>query len=119
MHLDAAVLAQRIRQLQRVQLHIRIAVREPLDHGRYGIFGARLLLTNFVADILKHRKARQPSRPPSFNHPSLLKAIRFSYVCCLRDIAVGEGICRCWARRGHSVQVCIPSSRSLGSRRWP
>ena len=117
MHLDAAVLAQRIRQLERVQLHIRIAVREPLDHSSHGIFGACLLLTNFVADILKHRKARQPSRSPSFNHPSLLKAMRFSYVCYLKDIAVREGICRCWVRRGHSVQVCIPSSRSLGSRR--
>ena len=76
MHLDAAVLAQRVRQLERVQLHIRIAVREPLNHGSHGIFGARLLLTNFVADILKHRKARQPCRSPNFNHPSLLKAMR-------------------------------------------
>lgn len=40
MHAIPTVLAQRIRQLQRVQLDVGVPVCEPLDHGCDGVFGA-------------------------------------------------------------------------------
>jgi hypothetical protein len=40
MHLIPTILTQRIREFQRVQLDIGIAVGETLDHGCDGVFAA-------------------------------------------------------------------------------
>jgi hypothetical protein len=52
-HLVAAVLAESVGELQRVQLHVCIAVRQSLDHGSNSIFGACVGRAYFVAYILR------------------------------------------------------------------
>lgn len=37
--------------LQSVQLHVRISMRQPLDHTRDGVLGAAILSRHLIADI--------------------------------------------------------------------
>lgn len=51
-HFDTAVLAEGVGELERVELDVGIAVREPLDHGRDGLLRACVGRADFVAYIL-------------------------------------------------------------------
>lgn len=53
-HLYSAILAEGVRKLKCVELHVRVAVRQPLDHGGDYIFGACVGRADFVAHILEY-----------------------------------------------------------------
>jgi hypothetical protein len=50
-HLEPAVLAEGVGEFQRVQLHICVAVRQPLDHGGHGLLCACLCRADLVAYV--------------------------------------------------------------------
>lgn len=104
MHLDSAVLAEGVGELEGIELHVRISVCQPLDHGSHCIFGARVGRPDLITDILRDHVS------------TLLTAGMATRDSRLAGAAASTSLSR-ETIRGMPVLVCIPSSRSSGSRR--
>jgi len=51
-HLNATILAKGVGELESVELHVRVSVRQPLDHGGDCIFRTGVGRADLVTNIL-------------------------------------------------------------------